>query len=68
MSVRTAPYAAAPAIGYAVAGRAGASGVFATSASSVHAAGGGEALARGLVGFAGDFGALANSGSVLLVA
>ena len=54
-------------LGYAVAGPAGVSGFFGSSASSVHAAGGGEALVAGLVGVGAEVGALANSSNVLLV-
>ena len=54
-------------LGYAVAGPAGVSGFFSSSASSVHAAGGGEALVAGLVGVGAEVGALANSSNVLLV-
>ena len=68
MSACCAPDAAAQALGYAVAGPAGVSGFFDSSASSIHAAGGGEALAGRLVGVGGEFGALANSSNVLLVA
>jgi hypothetical protein len=53
--------------GYAVAGPAGLSGFFGSSASSVHVAGGGEALAGGVVGVGAEIGALANSSNVLLV-
>ena len=53
--------------GYAVAGPAGVSGFFGSSASSVHVAGGGEALAGGLGGVGAEAGALANSSNVLLV-
>src|SRR5688500_11223151 len=53
--------------GYVVAGPAGVSGFFSSSASSVHVAGGGEVLAGGLVGVGAEVGALANSSNVLLV-
>ena len=53
--------------GYAAAGPAGVSGFFGSSASSVHIAGGGEALVGRLVGVGAEAGALANSSNVLLV-
>ena len=68
MSACVVPDAAAQALGYAVAGPAGVSGFFDSPAASIHAAGGGEALASGLVGVGAEVGALANSSNVLLVA
>jgi len=54
-------------LGYAIAGPAGLSGFFGSSASAVHAAGGGEALVNGRGGVGGEFGVFANSSSALLV-
>lgn len=54
-------------LGYGIAGPAGLSGFFGSSVSSIHAAGGGEALFDGRAGIGGEFGVLASSGSVLLV-
>ncbi len=45
-------------LGYAIAGPAGYSGFFGSSASSVHVAGGGEALVHGRAGVGGEFGIL----------
>ena len=50
-------------LGYAIAGPAGISGFFGSSASAVHAAGGGEALLNGRAGVGGEFGVFANSSS-----
>jgi hypothetical protein len=58
----------AQALGYAMAGPAGISGFFSSSGSSVHAVGGAEALAGGLVGVAGEVGVFANASSALLTA
>ena len=55
-------------LGYVVAGLAGFSGFYGSSASSVHAAGGAEGLVAGRFGFAGEVGAFANTSSALLVA
>lgn len=52
--------AAAQVIGYGIAGPAGYTGFFGGAFESVHAAGGGEVLAGGRVGGAGEFGILAN--------
>lgn len=54
-------------LGYGIAGPAGFSGFFGSSASSIHAAGGGEALVDGRAGIGGEFGVLANSSSTLFV-
>ena len=53
-------------LGYAIVGPAGYSGFFGSSASSVHAAGGGEALVDGRAGVGGEFGVF-NSLSVFSV-
>lgn len=54
-------------LGYGLAGPAGFSGFFGSSASGVHVAGGAEALIRERAGVGGEFGVLANSSSALLV-
>jgi hypothetical protein len=54
-------------LGYGIAGPAGISGFFGSSASSIHAAAGGEGLFDGRAGIGGEVGVLANSGSALLV-
>ena len=54
-------------LGYGIAGPAGFSGFFGSSASAVHAAAGGEALFNGRAGIGGEFGVLASSSSALLV-
>jgi hypothetical protein len=54
-------------LGYGIAGPAGFSGFFGSSASGVHVAGGGEALVGGRAGIGGEFGVLANSSSALWV-
>ena len=54
-------------LGYGIAGPSGFSGFFGSSASSVHVAGGGEALVDERAGIGGEFGVLANSSSALLV-
>ena len=54
-------------LGYGIAGPAGFSGFFGSSASAVHAAGGGEVLVDGRTGIGAELGVLASSGSVLLV-
>jgi hypothetical protein len=59
--------ARAQGLGYVVAGPAGVSGFFGSSSSSLHAAGGGEALLKGLVGIGGEAGLLADSSNVLWV-
>ena len=57
----------AQSLAYGIAGPAGFSGFFGSSASAVHAAGGGEVLVDGRAGIGAELGVLANSGSVLLV-
>ena len=59
--------ARAQGLGYVVAGPAGVSGFFGSSSTSLHAAAGGEALLKGLLGIGGEAGLLANSSSVLWV-
>ena len=59
--------ARAQGLGSVVAGPAGVSGFFGSSSNSLHAAGGGEALLKGLVGIGGEAGLLANSSNVLWV-
>jgi hypothetical protein len=59
--------ARAQALGYGIAGPAGFSGFFGSSASGFHAAGGAEMLAGGLVGGAAEFGVLGNASSLLSV-
>ncbi len=54
-------------IGYGIAGPSGISGFFRSSGSSVHAAGGVEALVVGRAGVGGELGVLANSSSALIV-
>ena len=54
-------------LGYAIAGPAGFSGFYGSSASSLHAAGGGEALiVGGRLGLGGEIGTFANTSSALL--
>lgn len=57
MGVLAAAPAEAQVLGYGVAGPAGLSGFFRTSAANGHVAGGIEALAGGRVGGQGEFGA-----------
>jgi hypothetical protein len=57
----------AQALGYAIAGPAGYTGFFSSSAGLVHAAGGGELLAGGRLGAGGELGLLGGSGGVLFV-
>ena len=59
--------AEAQALGYAIVGPAGYSGFFGSSASLVHAAGGGEVLVAKGAGVSGEAGVLANSDSRLVV-
>ena len=59
--------ARAQALGSVVAGPAGVSGFFGSSSTSLHAAGGGEFLMKGLLGAGGEAGLLANSSNVLWV-
>jgi hypothetical protein len=63
--------AGAQALGYGIAGPAGYSGFFGTSAPAVHAAGGGEVLvggwSGGQVGGGGEFGLLASTGGGLFI-
>ena len=68
LSVASVLDARGQALGYAVAGPAGISGFFNTSLSSAHVAGGGEVLAGGVIGVAGELGVLANASSALWVA
>jgi hypothetical protein len=64
----TARPAGAQALGYGIAGPAGYTGFFGSSASlAVHAAGGGEILARGRFGAAGEFGMLAGPSAGLFI-
>lgn len=63
----SATVARGQALGYVIAGPAGVSGFFRSPGTSMHAAGGGEALLGGLVGVGGEAGLLANSSSVLWV-
>jgi hypothetical protein len=65
--ITAAATAEAQGSGYVVAGPAGVSGFFGSSATSMHAAAGGEALMGGRVGVAGEAGLLANSSNVLWV-
>jgi hypothetical protein len=58
--------AEAQGLGYGVAGPAGVSGFFASNASQLHAAGGGELVAANRVGVGGEFGVFGRT-SVLLV-
>jgi hypothetical protein len=64
VAVRTAE---AQALGYGIAGPAGFSGFFGSSASGLHAAGGAEVLVGGRAGVAAELGVLANATSALLV-
>jgi hypothetical protein len=59
--------AGAQSLGYVVAGPSRVEGFF-SSSTSLHAAGGGEALLGGVFGVAGEAGLLANSSNVLWVA
>src|SRR5215204_6498309 len=60
--------ACAQALGYGIAGPGGYTGFFGNSLTpAIHAAGGGEILAGGRVGAAGEFGLLANSDGGLWV-
>jgi len=63
----TARPAAAQALGYGIAGPAGYTGFFENPSLAVHAAGGGEILARGRFGAAGEFGMLAGPNSGLFI-
>jgi hypothetical protein len=63
----TASPAGAQALGYGIAGPAGYSGFFVSSGPAIHAAGGGELLAKGRVGAGGEFGLLAGPSSGLFV-
>lgn len=54
-------------LGYGIAGPAGVSGFFGSSGSSIHAAGGGEALVGGRAGIGGELGVFASSSIGLLV-
>ena len=63
----SATAAHAQALGYVIAGPAGVSGFFRSPGTSMHAAGGGEALLNGVLGVGGEAGLLANSSSVLWV-
>ena len=63
----TAPPAGAQVLGYGIAGPAGYSGFFGSSALAIHAAGGGEILADGRIGGGGEYGVLANSGGGMFV-
>jgi hypothetical protein len=60
--------AAAQALGYGIAGPAGYSGFFGSSGPAIHAAGGGEVLAKGQVGGGGEFGILAGPSAGVFVA
>jgi hypothetical protein len=61
------PTAHAQGLGYAIAGPAGVTGFFATSASELHAAGGGELRAASRVGAGGEFGIFGSSGALLVL-
>lgn len=63
----TARPTGAQVLGYGIAGPAGYTGFFGNSSPALHAAGGGEIVARGRLGAAGEFGLLAgpNSGVFL---
>jgi hypothetical protein len=63
----TASPAGAQVVGYGVAGPAGLSGFYRTSAANGHVAGGVEVLAGGRVGGQGEFGAIGGSGGLLFV-
>ncbi len=63
----TARPADAQALGYGIAGPAGYSGFFGSSAQAIHAAGGGEVLVGGRVGGGGEFGILANANGGLFL-
>jgi hypothetical protein len=67
MSVLAVAPAEAQAVVYGVAGPAGLSGFYRTSAANGHVAGGVEALAGGRVGGQGEFGAIGGSGGLLFV-
>jgi hypothetical protein len=54
-------------LGYGIVGPAGFSGFFGSSASAVHASGGGEVLVGGRGGAAAELGVLGNSSSALVV-
>jgi hypothetical protein len=66
-TIATAGPAGAQGLGYGIAGPAGYSGFFGSSALVIHAAGGGEVLAGGRFGGGGEFGLLANSDGGLFV-
>jgi hypothetical protein len=66
-AIAVARPARAQALGYAIAGPAGYTGFFNSSAAGLHAAGGGEVLAGGRIGVGGEFGVLLNRGGGLWV-
>lgn len=63
----TVSTAHAQGLGYAIAGPGGITGFFATSASQLHVAGGGELRAASRVGAGGEFGVFGSGGALLVV-